>query len=790
MSIDAQALRIVEDALGIEDTGQRSAFVVAQCADNAELRARVEQLLSLENSHARLSPTESFVRPIGVIEAIPDRIGPYRVTGEIARGGMGAVVRAERDDGVFERAVAIKLIRSDVASERTCIRFAEERRILARLSHPGIVRILDGGEVDNRPWLAMDYVEGKPVTEALVGASHEARLDAFEAVCEAVAYAHRNLVVHADIKPSNVLMTEGGGVHLLDFGIARLIVDLDKEEAGDPYPLTKGYAAPERAVGVAPTIASDVFSLGVLLLGMLGKDTPESDGDFVSGTRLPLGALDGDLAAIVGKALAEEPAQRYADVTELLADVRRHRNFQPVTSREPAGWLYHSGLFLRRHRRGVVLTGLAVLALTATTVVSTVSYFRAERARDQADARFVELRGLAQFMLTELNDRMSDAPGTVAARARLAEVAGHYLERLRSVPDAPIDLRLDAARGYIRLARLQGLSGTANLGRPEQAAKSLDRAQGILDTLDGKTAGVSTALGEAALARWSLSSDTEGPGWTAKAETYFDRALAQSPGDKTAALGLLTVRKNQGFDLTTSDKTGEALVVLQKALTGLRAAQWPYGLKRDAKLLEVNLLARIGDAFYYKGNVANALNSYRESAAAIRAEIAKAPSLMWQEKLGEAQWNISGTLGEIDGRASEALAAAEHGILEMERTLSFGADAAIEQRLIILLGQKALLLDDLGRTREAASVSARGIAMRRQRLAESPRDVTSKRDLAVGLAAHADILAKSGNRRAACAAAMQGRRVFADLHRHNDLSARDLRLELPKIANAAKRYCD
>lgn len=394
MPIDSDALKIVEEALALDDSEARAAFVEKRCVGNPELLARVQQLLALENSNVRLTATESFVRPMSIVEKVPDRVGPYRVTGEIARGGMGAVVKAERDDGVFEQTVAIKLIRGDLASDRTRARFNEERRILARLNHPGIVRIIDGGEADGRAWLAMDYIAGKPITEALDHASNDARLDAFEAVCEAVAYAHRNLVIHADIKPSNVLMTADGKVHLLDFGIARLIVGMDEAETGDPYPLTKGYAAPERGVGVAPTIASDIFSLGVLLLGILGRRVPGENSSFVDGTRLPAGELDGDLAAIAAKALAEDPDARYHDVTELLSDLRHHRSWEPIAARANEGWRYHSGRFILRHRKGLLLSGLAALALTATSIIATVSYVRAEHAREEADRRFVELRGL------------------------------------------------------------------------------------------------------------------------------------------------------------------------------------------------------------------------------------------------------------------------------------------------------------------------------------------------------------------------------------------------------------
>lgn len=788
MSIDGAALLVVEEVLGIADPAARAAFVAEACAGDAALKARVEELLALEGTAIRLTPTESFVRPLTVIDAIPARIGPFKVMGEIARGGMGAVVRAERDDGMFQQTVAIKLIRSDLASERARARFTEERRILARLRHPGIVRILDGGEVGGRPWLAMDLVDGRPVTEALGNADEATRLTAFEAVCEAVSYAHRNLVIHADIKPGNVLMSADGRVHLLDFGIARLIVGIDGAEAGDPYPLTKGYAAPERGVGIPPTIPSDVFSLGMLLLAMLGCDLPQDDADHVPGTRLPAGQLTGDLAAVAARALAERPEDRYPDVAALLDDIRRHRAFEPVLARRDADWRYVAGRFARRHRRPLALAALAVLLLAGTAVVSTVSYVRAERARAEADKRFVELRGLAQFMLTELSDRLSDAPGTVAARERIADVAGTYLDRLRAVPDAPLDLRLDTARGYYRLAKLQGLSGVANLGRPDVAARSLDRAEAVLAQVPSY-ADKLALQGDLAIARWTLASGTKGPEWTMKAASFYGDALALDPDRKDALLGQLVVARNRGFDLTTADRPDEALPVLRAGLTKLRATAWPEALRRDAKLLEVGYLARIGDAIYYDGDIPGALPPYRESEALIRAELAKTPSLQWEEKLGEAAWNISGTLGDIPGHQAEALAVAERGVAEMQRTLSFGPDAAIETRLLILYGQQALLLGLLGRPSEAAEASQKSIALRRRRLAASPQDVTRRRDLAVALAAHSDVLAKMGQSTAACLAAREGSNLLEGLRSAGDLAQKDIRSDIPKLEQAAKRQC-
>jgi eukaryotic-like serine/threonine-protein kinase len=796
MSKDAQALGIVEAALALDDPTARIAFIADACGDDAALRERVEELLSRDGDEFRLMPTESFVRPLSIIDSIPDRIGPYRVTGEIARGGMGAVVKAERDDGVFAQTVAIKLIRSDLASPRAQARFAEERRILARLSHPGIVRILDGGEAEGRPWLAMDYIDGVPITEALRarGADRRARLDALEAVGEALAYAHRNLVVHADIKPSNVLMTADGTVHLLDFGIARLIVELDADESGDPYPLTKGYAAPERGVGVAPTIASDVFSLGVLMLAMLECETPGAGSTFVPGTRMPVGALDGDLAAIAAKALSERPDDRYPDVAAFLSDIRRHREFVPVRARTDAGWRYVTWRFVWRHRRRLTLASLAALALVATTAISTVSYFRAEHARGEADARFFEVRKLARFMLTELSDDLNDAPGTVLARARLAEMAQQYLGRLAAVPDAPADLRLDTAQGYRRLASLQGLSGTASLGHPDQAAKSLDRAKSLLRDLLRAEPDHPAALEEMgwiAAGRWTLAADTAAARpLNTQAADYFKRALAHDGARQGAVIGLLATEKNRAYDLTWSEnRPADAVPVLRAALTRLRSLALDGSYRREARLLEVNLLNRLGDAIYYAGDKPGALAPYREGEAIIQSELAHRMSVVWIDKLGEAKFSISGTLGDMGGHGEAALAEAQDGIAALKRVLVFGPDANIEKRLLILLAQQGLVLSDLGRMSEAVEASTASIALRRDRLARALNDPARNRDLAVALPNHAQVLANAGLKQRACSEARAGVRQWEAIRASGNLGERDAAKDVPAAAQMAARLC-
>lgn len=782
-NVDTEALAIVEAALDREE-GVRDAFVRERCGDDAALRARVEQLLGAEADDFRLLATEHFSAAQVVPLPLPDRIGPFRIVEVIGDGGMGTVAKATRDDGVFDQTVAIKLIRAGLSDRRARERFEEERRILGRLDHPGIARILDGGEADGRPWLAMDFVEGAPITRALdaAGATLDARIAAFLLVADAVAHAHRNLVIHADIKPGNVLMTAAGQARLLDFGIARLVVDLDQDESGTPYPLTRAYAAPERAVGATPTIAGDVYALGVLLHEILTGRLPES------GRAM---GVNGDLDAIVARALADDPAERYPDVGALIAEIEAWRNDLPVAARTDAGWRYHAAKFLRRHRTGVIATAAAGALLIATAVTSTTLYIRAETARAEADRRFNDVRAMARFMLFDLYDDLADSPGTVGSRARLAETAGRYLARLERVPDAPLDLQLDTARGWRRLASVQGMSGVASLGDTAAAKASLERAEaGAEATLaaDPGNAGALDELGWLTTMQWALADTSDGSAISARAMARFDAALRADPANASARLGRVAVRKNQAFDLIAANRPAQALPILKAAIADLRTMRFSGTLARDARALEVNLLGRLGDAVYYAGDVPGALPWYREQDAIVRAELARKRSMVWTEKLGETKFNLSGTLAET-GRNAEALREADAGIAALQAALEFGPDDSLEKRLLILYNQQGLIFSGLGRTREAVAASARGMELRETRLAAAPGDLIRKRDLAVPMANHAKLLAEAGDRTAACTTARRGVALFDDLKKRDGIGKRDIEREIPLIVAAQKAYC-
>ncbi len=379
-------------------------------------------------------------------------VGPFRIVGLIGRGGQGEVYRAVRADGQFDQTVALKLLRPEAAAQFE--RFRTERQILAGLEHPGIARLIDGGTApDGRPYLAMEFVEGESITAhadaAALGLG--ARLALVREVCAAVAYAHRNLVVHRDLKPANVLVTPDGSTKLLDFGIARILADADGGTLTEAI-LTPDYAAPEQFEGRRATTATDVYALGAILFELLTGRPPWTGGGAFPGAArllqdepprasrsvrgqglraLSPRALEGDLDAIVAKAMRHEPGDRYESVVALSDDIGRHLALRPVRARE--GDLgYRLRRFVRRNR-----ARLAAGTVTTATVAIGAAAFAWQRGRTgreravarEAGARASAVREYLMLMLRTAGE--AGGPGFATAKqvldstaARLADETG------------------------------------------------------------------------------------------------------------------------------------------------------------------------------------------------------------------------------------------------------------------------------------------------------------------------------------------------------------------------------
>ena len=409
------------------------------------------------------------------------RVGPWQLTSSLGEGGMGIVYRAERADVDFEQQAALKLVGRGLAPRALIERFRQERRILARLDHPGIARLLDGGLTeDGQPYFAMELVDGLPLTN--YAETHpldvRQRLRLMLDVCAAVAYAHRNLVVHRDLKPSNILVAETEDrqpvVRLLDFGIATVLED--DEDA--PFRtrtgtlMTPAYAAPEQVRGQPVTTATDVYALGVVLYELLAGGRPY---DLDAGTtptviertvcetvppppsdRAPAARaahLRGDLDTIVLKALEKEPARRYASAEALAADIERHLDGLPVSARR-ATVGYRVGSFVRRHPVGVGLATIAVAALLLGMAGTTWQARVASAERDRAQLETAKAEEIRDYVLDLFSAANPDsAQGRdVTVREALDLGAARVATELADQPVVRADIELTIAQLYRRLA--------------------------------------------------------------------------------------------------------------------------------------------------------------------------------------------------------------------------------------------------------------------------------------------------------------------------------------------------
>jgi len=440
-------------------------------------------------------PLES--QPWGGIVRVPvqegSRLANYRLLKELGSGGMGTVYLAERDDREFEQRVAIKVIQHRLQSEEVVRLFRRERQILATLNHPSIARLVDGGvTTEGKPFFVMEYVDGIPIDAYC--RSHKLsmrdRLKLFLPVCDAVQFAHQNLVVHRDLKPSNILVTANGVPKLIDFGVAQLL----HEQPADMHTLarlTPRYASPEHARGEASGTATDIYSLGVLLFELLTESLPlarASPADFLRALeeevpvrpsalvvdRSQRREVSGDLDNIVLHALEKLPARRYSSVENFGADIRRHLKGFPVLAR-PASWSYSSGKYIRRHR--TLAGAAAVLLVIGSLSIGAVLRSRnvAEHQRALAQLRFEQGRELARFYILEVDRLLEKLPGSTPARALITGHTLAYLDRLVPGAAGDIPLQRELATAYERVAMSQGMPIFANMGNHSGALANVEK---------------------------------------------------------------------------------------------------------------------------------------------------------------------------------------------------------------------------------------------------------------------------------------------------------------------------
>jgi serine/threonine-protein kinase len=564
-------------------------------------------------------------------------VGAYRLLDELGEGGMGTVYLAERADGQFEQQVAVKLLKHGLHGEEARRRFLQERQILARLQHDSIARLLDGGLTeDGTPFFVMERVEGKPITiycdEQRLGI--EARLHVFLEVCDAAQYAHRNLVVHRDLKPSNILVDAAGSVKLLDFGIAKLLVEGDDGAAEGTRTtlraMTPEYAAPEQVRGDPVTTATDVYALGVLLYELLTGQRPYRVGRGLASeweraileqqpqrpsvsavtSRELRRRLRGDLDWVVLKALQKEPERRYPSAEALATDIRRHLHGLPVSARGDALG-YRARKFLRRHRLGAAAAALVILSLVGGLIGTAWQARRAERearkaeavkdflkslfsASDPAQAQGKErtARQLLEDGARRIETELKDQPEVQSEVARL--IAAVYLglgEYDSALPLLRADLerrrRLDGPRSVAVAESLTQLGDvTYDQGRFDEAGATYEEALGIQRAKHGERSP------EVAELLWDLGGVRRNRDDLAGAEALDKQALQIFIETRGAnSKESISVRESLSIIYSQGGRLEEA-AVMQEPVAAWREKQ--YGLDHpDTLNARYNLAVRL-----------------------------------------------------------------------------------------------------------------------------------------------------------------------------------------------------
>jgi serine/threonine-protein kinase len=616
---------IFEAAVALEPE-RRSRFLDSACGSERELRRRVERLLALDASEATFLSTPhldlgSWTTDTAVDPLSGRLLGPYRVLRRLARGGMSLVYLAERADDEFRKQVAVKVMWHPLARADLWRRFRNERQILAELEHPSIVRLLDGGTIsEGLPYVVMELIEGRPITVHCDAQrmSVEERLALFIGVCDAVHYAHRNLVVHRDLKPSNILVTAAGEPRLLDFGIAKLLApraghDEAERTATAERAFSLGYASPEQAAGRPVTTASDVYSLGVVLYELLCGRLPQAfapgPGWEASGWRDPappsralsapaaaealtgeggpgieeLAAarsatpaglrrrLRGDLDRIALKALQVDPEARYGSVDQLARDVGAALAYLPVSATPPS-LRDRLAKLVRRHRVAVATSATLALLMIAALVFALVQSVDLAHERDRARAE--------------------------------AERAAQERQRAESVTRFLIDT-FETADPF-----------RSESGPEETVRQMLKRRAAEIEALDDAEA-------QAAL-RLTIGHVYERLGLYSEAESFVRGALDQSRrlvGDSSrgAADGrqvLARVMMGKGELKAARELAAQALAYWESTPRG---AEWA-----EAQVLLAGIEREHGDHESAEKRLRRALEQYRATPGDRRAEIAEA----------------------------------------------------------------------------------------------------------------------------------------------------------------------
>jgi tetratricopeptide (TPR) repeat protein len=759
---------------------EQQRFLDSTCGVHSMLREEVESLLVADQAGGEgiaAALKDAAQSLLGADPIIGARLGSWRVVREIGRGGMGAVYLAIRDDEQFRKQAALKLVRYGLDTPELLDRFRRERQILANLDHPYIARLIDGGSTpQGRPYLVLEYVEEQTIDAWLRdrNPSIQERCRLFLKVCEAVAYAHRNLVVHRDLKPGNILITADGSPKLLDFGVAKLLApDIDADPAATvlaALPLTPEYASPEQVLGLPVTTAADVYSLGAILYELLtgskahriGSPSTAEVERVVCRTPItrPSGAvpettpgaarlrrqLAGDLDNIVLMAMRKEPERRYSSVDQFAADIRRYLEGSPVAARKDSMG-YRAGKFVRRHRLALAAGALSVLSLLLGLVMAVSQARQAEAARRVADS---------QRQAAVIARLATEREHAIASRERDTALA----ERARAESEAQ-RARTEKRRAEQRLTEMVNLANHSLFGVHSQIERlpgATEARQNIVKTtleyLEelSKDAGNDERLRMAVAAGYLKLGDVQGNAYGASLRDYPGALKSYQaaadlmaplrrahPQDPVALAAWVDIQLGAGHALTANGRSAEAMVRLEAALPdaialGRMRPNSPEAAAREARLcVSISYALREHDS-------AGALVWARKGLAAFAALSARFPDQdEILEELATARTDTGGLLMIALGDLKAAAAEFEQAAAVREKLLAAHPHDAVHRRnLMLVYGHTAAVLgnpfmNNLGDSEGAHKYYAKAVAIAGQAAAADPQNRTAQYDLAAAM---------------------------------------------------------
>jgi tetratricopeptide (TPR) repeat protein/tRNA A-37 threonylcarbamoyl transferase component Bud32 len=759
------------------DAGERAQFLERECGDDVELRASLLDMLREDDTGPRLERTVR--EAAGLALGIPPntRIGAYEVLRELGRGGMGIVYLARRADDAFQKQVAIKLVRRGIDNRAARERFRRERQILARLEHPYIARLLDGGATgEGLPFFVMEYVDGEPICAYAESRALriEDRIELFRKVCETVQYAHQNLVVHRDLKPTNILVAATGEPKLLDFGIARILAEDESEQPALTAPqgarfLTPEYASPEQIRGEPVGTGADIYSLGAVLYELLAgtpafrlggasaarqeqsiciDDPPRPSTRDASRRR----RLSGDLDNIVLKAMRKAPAERYGSAAELSEDLARHLRAVPVLARDYT-LAERGGRFIRRHRLGVAAAALAVAGLLGGTGVATWQAIEARRQRFTAEQ---------QRMRAERSARAADESARRAGEAQSrAEQEGRRAEAGKAEAEAQRQAaQRQQSQSERRAVRMQQLASRL-LNDIDQAIRNLPGSVEIrtsivtsvrnnLEQLMRETGATPEVEWELGLA-WQRLGDVQGNYGNPnqgdlraalasfnKAAEIWTHALTQSPGDTQLRSGLAVNEAHIATILLRMGQAGEALTRGRRGveIAARVAAENPKD--PDLVMREARAWAQLAGLMNNSPEAPRAVEAARKARELYESVLTEAPGDFESRDLLATTITTEGRGLMHDGRSTEARRLFER-VLAMREVLTREEPANLMQkrRLMLLHGYLGDLMNTAGRDSPVDPKSALLHYREAARLADSsleadPSNTVSSYDAALG----------------------------------------------------------